>query len=221
MPSDLKSQTARINGAKSRGPITPEGRAKSSRNSTRHGLSSKVTVMPAENPEEFQALLDAHIDRFQPQDLVEMSLVEALASTRWRLTRIAIMEAGLYTIELERQRDVHDLFYKPESLDYRCADIFKHLAATGPSLTQLLRYETTLNRTYDRTLNQLEHLQATRPPAPTVEQDEPRPAADPPASPATYAPQNEPTPDCDECDPPYPQLNTLIPSDTGPDMPAH
>ena len=188
--SELKSQTARINGAKSKGPITPEGRAKSSRNSTRHGLSSKVTVMPAENPEEFQALLDAHIDRFQPHDLVEMSLVEALASTRWRLTRIAIMEAGLYTIELERQRDVHDLFYKPESLDYRCADIFKHLAATGPSLTQLLRYETTLNRNYDRTLKQLAEMQANRKPETEEQQIEPR---TPNAPHTTGHSQNEPT----------------------------
>ena len=204
--SELKSQTARINGAKSKGPITPEGRAKSSRNSTRHGLSSKVTVMPAENPEEFQALLDAHIDRFQPQDLVEMSLVEALASTRWRLTRISIMEAGLYTIELERQRDVHDLFYKPESLDYRCADIFKHLAATGPSLTQLLRYETTLNRTYDLTLKQLTEKQANRTPAPTVEQDEPRPAEPAPHNPIMNHVQNEPT----APPPPQPDLHHAL-----------
>ena len=64
--SDLKTQTARANGAKSKGPVTPEGRAKSSLNATRHGLSSKITVMPAESPEEFKALLDAHITAAPP-----------------------------------------------------------------------------------------------------------------------------------------------------------
>ncbi len=67
MPSDLKSnlklvskaEAARANGTKSRGPATPEGRAKSSRNSLRHGLSAKSVLLPAESHEQFQLLLDA------------------------------------------------------------------------------------------------------------------------------------------------------------------
>src|SRR5258707_1183927 len=66
MPSQLQSDTARANGAKSNGPATPEGRAISSRNSLRHGLTAKAVVLPGESQEEFQALLDAYIDQFQP-----------------------------------------------------------------------------------------------------------------------------------------------------------
>src|SRR5260370_9398211 len=48
-----KSDTSRANGAKSRGPVTPEGRAKSSRHSTRHGLRAKSIVLPPEPADEF------------------------------------------------------------------------------------------------------------------------------------------------------------------------
>ncbi len=85
MSSDRKIETARVNGAKSRGPATPEGRAKSSRNSLRHGLSAKTVLLPAESHEQFQLLLDAHIQQFQPASPVEMDLVEAMAVARWRL----------------------------------------------------------------------------------------------------------------------------------------
>jgi hypothetical protein len=77
-----KSDTSRANGAKSRGPVTREGRAKSARNSIRHGLRAKSIVLPTESEEEFQSLLDSYHDQFDPQTGVEMELVEAIAVAR-------------------------------------------------------------------------------------------------------------------------------------------
>lgn len=111
MSSDCKIETARANGAKSRGPATPEGRAKSSRNSLRHGLSAKTVLLPAESHEQFQLLLDAHIRQFQPASPVEMDLVEAMAVARWRLRRIWAIEASLLSNELTRRaEDIDDEF---------------------------------------------------------------------------------------------------------------
>ena len=67
MPSQSKSQTARSNGAKSRGPVTPEGRAKSSGNRVRHGLRAKSIVLPTESSAEFESLRDSYLDQFRPQ----------------------------------------------------------------------------------------------------------------------------------------------------------
>jgi hypothetical protein len=72
--SQTKSQIARANGAKSHGPVTAEGKAISSRNSLRHGLTSTAVVLPGESPEEFQSLLDGYIDQFQPATAVDTNL---------------------------------------------------------------------------------------------------------------------------------------------------
>jgi hypothetical protein len=45
MPSQLKSDTARANGAKSRGPKTAEGKEKSSKNSLKHGFTSRHSIL--------------------------------------------------------------------------------------------------------------------------------------------------------------------------------
>jgi hypothetical protein len=106
-----KAEAARANGAKSHGPATPEGRAKSSRNSLRHGLSAKSVLLPAESHEQFQLLLDAHIQQFHPANPVEMDLVEAMAVARWRLRRIWAIETSLLANELTRRaEDIDDEF---------------------------------------------------------------------------------------------------------------
>jgi hypothetical protein len=40
-----KSEQARINGAKSKGPVTPEGKKTSSRNSLKHGFAATQNVV--------------------------------------------------------------------------------------------------------------------------------------------------------------------------------
>src|SRR4029077_5819829 len=86
--NSLKSETARANGAKSHGPVTPEGRSASSRNSLRHGFTAKSVVLPTESSEDFQELLDSYIAQFHPQGGVEMDLIQAMAAARWRLQRM-------------------------------------------------------------------------------------------------------------------------------------
>ena len=108
MPSNRKTQTARANGAKSRGPVTPEGRARSSRNSVRHGLAAQPAapppssiVLPTESREDFQLLLDSYLAEFAPAPGVETELVEAMAATRWRLRRLSTIETTLLGNEIE------------------------------------------------------------------------------------------------------------------------
>ena len=52
-----RSEQARINGAKSRGPKTDAGKARSASNATKHNLSGKgLVILHTENDEAFQEL---------------------------------------------------------------------------------------------------------------------------------------------------------------------
>ena len=175
----LKSQTARANGAKSRGPVTPEGRAASSRNSLRHGFTAQSVVLSTESQEDFQSLLDSYIDQFDPQGGVEMDLVQTMAAARWRLRRISTIETTLLNNEMTRRaKDCRRELNNPDDLA-RLAWVFQKLADNGQSLALLMRYEGALNRSYDRAFKQLLLLQAHRPrpnePKPAQAKDHPQP----------------------------------------------
>jgi hypothetical protein len=178
-----KSETSRANGAKSRGPVTPAGRAVSSRNSLRHGLTAKSVVLPTESAEQWQSLLDAYLDHFDPQTGVERDLVETMAAARWRLRRISTIETvALYTEMVRREEDIDKEFSTADSED-RLAWVFQKLADEGKTLALLVRYEATLTRSYDRAFKQLLLLQSTRH-RPQPNQPKPAPlGADAPASP--------------------------------------
>jgi hypothetical protein len=163
MSSELKSETARINGAKSHGPVTPEGKARSSANSRRHGLTASV-LLDGESDEHFQLLLADFMDQFQPQTGVETDLVEVMAIARWRLRRLLAIETHMFELEIVRSRKRIDADFKGIDQEGRLAFVFQEMSEAGNTLTLLIRYEGSLNRSYDKALKQLLQLQSSRPP---------------------------------------------------------
>src|SRR3954447_10868356 len=92
MISEKHSQAARNNGARSRGPVTPEGKAVSSRNALRHGLLAQTVVLPNEDAKVFNTFFYLFIERFEPVDDIEMSMLEDMCASVWRLRRAMAME---------------------------------------------------------------------------------------------------------------------------------
>jgi hypothetical protein len=157
--ANTKSDTARANGSKSKGPITPEGKARSSRNAVRHGLRAEFNVLSHESEDDFQLLLDAFIYRYQPADAVELELVHEMAIARWRLRRIGNLETELFDNEITLCDDyVADKFAEIDD-DARFACVFQKMADEGKALALLMRYETSLARVYERAVKQLDALQ--------------------------------------------------------------
>ena len=95
--SSLKQIEAnRRNALKSTGPITAEGKARSSRNAIRHGLSAETVVTTVEDAEDYQAFEAAVIADYDAESAVERELVLRLASVLWRLRRATGIETTLF-----------------------------------------------------------------------------------------------------------------------------
>ena len=167
-----KSATARANGAKSHGPATAEGRARSSQNALRHGLAVRDAALPTvsvvlddESPADFQRLLDSYLDEFTPTSPLEVELIETMVSARWRLRRLANIETTLLGNEMETTVDNIHRFFADVDRDPTVGDHLAYafkLLSGGPSLHLLLRYEGTLGRSYARAFKQLQLLRSLR-----------------------------------------------------------
>lgn len=100
---DKRALTSAENGRRSRGPITPEGKARSSRNSQRHGILAKELVILdlGETEAELRQLRARLMEELAPLGLIEEMLAEQILVAYWRLRRVLIAEAGLLTQRAE------------------------------------------------------------------------------------------------------------------------
>ena len=81
--------------AKSRGKSVAKANYKETRfNATTHGILSRHTVLPWENPEEYRELYDALIAVYAPLGPTEGHLVEELAGIMSRKQHLRMADAG-------------------------------------------------------------------------------------------------------------------------------
>jgi hypothetical protein len=96
LSKEEKAAIARRNGAKSKGPKTQEGKAISSKNALRHGLTSrKIVIEGLESEAEFNRFRTGIRSHYQPQDLMEAVWVDRITSCLWRLRRVTFEEAQM------------------------------------------------------------------------------------------------------------------------------
>ena len=158
MSSNQKRKIARRNGAKAAGTKSPAGIKISSLNATKHGLTAKAHVLSNESQEDFDYLRQQYINRFLPQDSIEMDLIDDMVGARWRLRRIAVLQTARFEIQMSRSDAESYRDYKLDDQPKRLATAFGRAANLDKTLELLIRYETTYSRMYDRAMKALERL---------------------------------------------------------------
>jgi hypothetical protein len=176
MPSELKSETSRANGAKSHGPKTPEGKEASSRNSLKHGLTSRSTILlQCESLDEYKEFLAEHIAIHQPVTPPEKELVEQMAIARWRIRRFVGAETVLIDCEMVRNRDKVEKEFAPIESDVHLAMAIRSLADESRCLSLMSRYESRLQRVHDKAYTALRELQQSPANSPSVSEGDTTP----------------------------------------------
>jgi hypothetical protein len=140
MTSDAKAAANAANARLSTGPRTEEGKAVSSRNALKHGLTSKDLVVREDEREEFESLKSDLETELAPEGALETLTFNQILHAAWNLQRFRRLEAWLMAGDVDPILD----------------------DSAAKTLDRLYRYARTAERTYDRASKQLQALQTNR-----------------------------------------------------------
>ena len=114
------------NAQHSSGPRTDIGKASSSQNALKHGLTAKSILLPGEDEAAYRKMCEAMFEAFEATYEPEKELLQLLCDTQWRLQRCGRIEAAILSADL---------------VDFRALDIMS-------------KHEARLKRQYSTTLKE-------------------------------------------------------------------
>ena len=97
------------NSKRTGGPRTTEGKLAVSQNALKTGAYSNLAVLPNENLEEFNQLVEQFKHDFHPADVIESSLVHELASLTWKKLRLEKLEQVVFVKKLNAPITMQEL----------------------------------------------------------------------------------------------------------------
>src|ERR1700681_4049446 len=136
MPSELRSETARINGAKSHGPTS---RAASKLEPIKHGITAKTFILTNENKDLFLEMMNSYFGLFDPTNQMEIDIVSDIVAARWRLRRIWRYQTAMLDVEMDKQAEEFEKRYQTYDEDMRGAAAFSAIVDTSKGYAAALR----------------------------------------------------------------------------------
>ncbi len=158
MPSELRSETSRINGAKSRGPKIPNGLANSTVNGNKHGITAKTLTLTNENSDLMLEIMNSYFDLFLPANQMEIDIVCDIVAARWRLRRIWRYQTAMLDVEMDNQTPAFEKRYETFDEDMRGAAAFSAIVDNSKGYVTALRTDVHLTRLYRTAVDDLRRL---------------------------------------------------------------
>jgi len=189
-----KAEQARINGAKSTGPKTPEGLQRCREASVKHGMwVAHVSTFPHEDQVAYAALLTSANDQFRPRSCVESTIVGLLVDALWRASRLSALanadvdrEMFLINRQTSTEHEAPELHLLAEQqsktvqkLEARARHYTREIARLMAILRQLQTFPVSVEAS--EVLNDMLEIQTEEVPEPPAEtaQEAPKPVSEP------------------------------------------
>ncbi len=154
-----KSHANRANAQLSTGPTSSDGKAKSSLNAVKTGLTGRTVLLPGDDAAKYEQHVQRFFKKYNPVE-DENALVQAIADTEWRLLRIPSLESGIYAIG---RRDLAAKFADEEDAAVRNTLIEAQVFITyKKELNNLGVQEGRLRKQREKDLIELQQMQAKR-----------------------------------------------------------
>ncbi len=157
--SPARLEANRRNSRLSTGPTSATGRAISSLNAVKTGLTGRTVLLTSDDAIAYQRHIQEYEQEFKPVALRERELVQSLADTQWRLQRIPGLEMAIYSqgrLEFEDSFDDHRPGLRPSRIEL--ATFLKY----EKQLRNLQLQESRLQRRYEKESAELRRLQKDR-----------------------------------------------------------
>lgn len=142
-----------------RGPHSPAGKARVSRNALVHGLrAEKRILLDHEDPVEFDALVENVVRDLEPVGPVELAYAKQIAACLWRLERANLVEGAIMNHAFK------DLLTRAPTMYTPAQRLERALIASidNGSIEPVSRYRVTIERRLSSALRELHALQASR-----------------------------------------------------------
>ena len=126
MATEAQIKANQENAKKSTGPLTDEGKQRSSMNAMTHGIFSTIPLLPGENLEQFKLLEEEIIKAYQPKDAMECLLVQRVYLTCMRQIRLREAESAKLEISMMPEvmcKSVTQLFEHNSDKKFTAEDI--------------------------------------------------------------------------------------------------
>ncbi len=161
-----RSEQSKVNGSKSRGAASIEGRQRSALNRTTHGMYSTRVALETESKEIFQILAGLYHGLLQPQDQLETDLVDSLVHARWKIRRLEAAHSAEINLTIaENRKDFTEKYGGNIGPDILQALAYR---ISGRNLDTLDKHLDRQERLFNRSLRNLEKYRKNQP-LPSIE----------------------------------------------------
>ncbi len=141
------------------GPKTEAGKKRSACNSTRHGLSGRVVVLPSEDMDLYLAQSKEVVESLNPETPVEYELAQTVADGYWRMKRLRTVEEGLFAWGTYEEAGNFDAETPDIHAAFTAAKAFR---TNSNAFVNLSIYEQRIQRGIEKALKQLKEIQTER-----------------------------------------------------------